>query len=118
MIFYYSGTGNSTYVARQLCAEGETLLNITQAFWDGQTTFDLKEQETVGFVFPVYFGGVPNTVRQFLANLRFTDKPGYVFAAVTCGSGPAGVGALLKKMLAKNGTPLHAVYSVKMRSPH
>lgn len=112
MIFYYSGTGNSAYAAQQLCAQGEALLSITQTFWDGQTTFELKEGEAVGFVFPVYFGGLPNTVRQLLARLRFNGTPGYVFAAVTCG--PAGVASLLKKTLAKNGTPLHAVFSVRM----
>ena len=54
MIFYFSGTGNSAWVARQL-AEGqnEELLSIAMEI-DRNKAYKLKEGEKVGFVFPVY----------------------------------------------------------------
>ena len=56
MIFYFSGTGNSAWVARQL-AEGqnEELLSIAVEI-DRNKEYKLKEGEKVGFVFSVYVG--------------------------------------------------------------
>lgn len=54
MIFYFSGTGNSAWVARQL-AEGqnEELFSIAVEI-DKNKEYKLREGEKVGFVFPVY----------------------------------------------------------------
>ena len=62
MIFYFSGTGNSAWVARQL-AEGqnEELLSIAMEI-DRNKAYKLKEGEKVGFVFP----GQRNNLRDFI----------------------------------------------------
>ena len=75
MIFYFSGTGNSAWVARQL-AEGqnEELLSIAMEI-DRNKAYKLKEGEKVGFVFPVYAWGPPKIVLRFIHQLKL-DKPG------------------------------------------
>lgn len=114
MIFYYSGTGNSAYAAQKLLGEGEALISMAQANREESFSYTPGEEEAVGFVFPVYFYGLPDTVRRFAHQVRFTRKPAYVYAVITCGGSIAGAGDLLKKYLAENGTTLRAVYSVKM----
>jgi len=60
IIYYYSGTGNSLWVARLLAAElGETKL-ISMAHMEEQHL--ASETEVVGLVFPVHIGGVPKMV--------------------------------------------------------
>ncbi len=57
MIFYFSGTGNSAWVARQLAkGQNEELLSIAMEI-DRNKAYKLKEGEKVGFVFPVYAWG-------------------------------------------------------------
>lgn len=114
MIFYFSGTGNSAYAAQKLLAEGEQLISIAQAVQEGTYTFEPAENERVGFVFPVYFYGLPDTVRTFTKQVQFASKPAYTYAVITCGGSIAGAGDRLKKALAGNGIPLRAVFSVKM----
>ena len=84
MIFYFSGTGNSAWVARRL-AEGqnEELLSIVMEIDKGKE-YKLKEGEKVGFVFPVYAWGPPEMVLRFIHQLKL-DKPGYLFFVCTCG---------------------------------
>lgn len=114
MIFYFSGTGNSEYAAKKLLNNGEQLISMANAGWDGAYTYAVDDDESVGFVFPVYFYGIPDTVRSFVKQVRFSTKPAYVYAVITCGGSIAGAGDLLKKYLAEGGTVLRGVYSVKM----
>lgn len=114
MIFYYSGTGNSEAAARKLVGDGEQLISMAKAAREESFAYTPGEEESVGFVFPVYFYGLPDTVRRFAKQVRFASKPAYVYAVITCGGSIAGAGDLLKKYLAEGGTALRAVYSVKM----
>lgn len=75
-IFYFSGTGNSESVARKLGAGGECI-NIA-ACENGSF-----EDEEIGFVFPVYCGGLPDIVRGFIEASSFSAR--YIWAVATCG---------------------------------
>ena len=114
MIFYFTGTGNSKAAADALLQNGEALISITEAKWKDTFCYTPAPGERVGFVFPVYFFGLPETVREFLSQLHFTVNPAYTYAVITCGGSIAGAGGLAAKALAKNGTALNAVYSLKM----
>lgn len=78
IIYYYSGTGNSLWVARLLAAElGETKL-ISMAHMEEQHL--ASETEVVGMVFPVHIWGVPKMVLDTLKKLD-QDPNRYFFAA-------------------------------------
>ena len=63
MIFYFSGTGNSKWIANQLSKEQkEDLVFIPDALRSGVLEFCLKEEETIGFVFPIYSWAPPEIV--------------------------------------------------------
>lgn len=87
MIFYFSGTGNSRWVANQISqAQQEDLVFIPQALRQATTTFELKEDEKVGFVFPVYSWGPPLIVLEFIKKLTLLNyQSQYVFFVCTCG---------------------------------
>lgn len=59
MIFYFSGTGNSAWAARQLARlTGDEACDITTL----TQVPDLKACQQIGFVFPVYAWGVPEAM--------------------------------------------------------
>ena len=77
MIFYFTGTGNSLYVAKKI---GGNLVSIAQAAREqGQFYHD----DVIGFVFPTYAVGIPRIVKKFVLNNRFEAE--YSFAVMTCG---------------------------------
>lgn len=80
-VLYFTGTGNSLYVARQLAgAEGETL-SIPQLMRRQQ--FDIEADE-IGIVYPIYGHMPPNMVRRFIQKARL--RAGYTFAVLTYGN--------------------------------
>lgn len=116
MIFYFSGTGNSLYAAQTLQGESrERLVDIGKTVSSREFSYELLPGEKVGFVFPVYFWGLPTIISWFIGKLKLTGAaPGYIYAVITCGSSICGADQLLRKELEKAGYRLDAVFSVKM----
>ena len=81
LIFYFTGTGNCLYVARQLADENTELLSIPQMMNQGRTDFEADE---IGLVYPIYGHMPPFMVRQFLKKARL--KADYTFAVLTFGA--------------------------------
>ena len=85
MIFYFSGTGNSAWAARQLA-------NLTED--EAYNIISLKElpdvgnAKQIGFVFPVYAWGAPEVMVDFAKKLP--QPPVFTFGVCTCG-GDAGL---------------------------
>ncbi len=104
-IFYFSTTGNSLALARELAKGlgGAELVPIPKAL--GQTAHEHAER--IGFVFPVYGWGVPRIVAEFLKGFQAEGKS-YIFAIATCGGTPARTLKELRKLLRKNGADLDA----------
>ena len=78
MIHYFTGTGNSYFIASQLA----TSLNLSlHALKEGPVE---DRDPVVGIVFPVYFGDAPDFVTDALEGLTFPGTP-YLFAVATSG---------------------------------
>lgn len=113
MIFYFSGAGNSYWVARQLTAHlGDQLVPMAE---EGSlsTSYHWKTGERVGFVFPVYAWAPPRLVLDFLARVRM-DKPEYLYFVCTCGDDTGKTADVFVKALKRRGWECHAGYSVTM----
>ena len=78
-ICYFTATGNSLYVARRI---GGRMLSIPKQM--RQDSIEI-EDDAVGIVSPVYVGGMPKMVREFLR--RADIKTDYLFYIATCGTG-------------------------------
>ena len=114
MIFYFSGTGNSLQAAQAMLAPGEKLIDMAECVWKKECSFQIAPGEPVGFVFPVYFGGLPVPVETFIDELDLPFKPSYCYGLLTCGGGPAAAGEALRARLRKRGLSLHALFTVTM----
>ena len=86
MIFYFSGCGNSRFIAESIAqALNEQLVFIPEAERKTRLEYSLAEGERVGFVFPIYSWCPPQLVLEFVQKLKFSQTPDYVWMAVTCG---------------------------------
>ena len=128
MIYYFSGTGNSLYVARHLAdALGDRLCPMTFA--------SPSDDEVIGLVFPVYGWGIPNVVEAFVRSYKASllgqssvrsgvtgedsarqsrerlDGSRYLYAVMTCGDDMGYTDKVLEKAL---GRKLDAAFSVLM----
>ena len=114
MIFYFSGTGNSYQAALAVCADGEQPLDMAKCRREGEFRFEPGADEAVGFVFPVYYGGLPTVVADFVKKLLLVRPAAYCFAVLTCGGGSYGAPEMLQKALHARGVRLDAAYTVVM----
>lgn len=116
MIFYFTGTGNSLYVAQQIAEQqNDRLISIAETGKNHTYTFTLDDNESVGFSFPVYFWGMPTIVEEFLDKVTFTNyKNHYIYAVFNCGGSIGNTDKAFKKRLSKNGYILSTSFSVFM----
>jgi len=115
MVFYFTGTGNSYAAAMQLQYRlGGRLVNITDCMQNGTYSFDIPEDEPVGIVCPVYYGGLPSIVNEFMLNLKLINRPKYLYGLLTFGGLLFGAREVFDSKLAARGYEVSAVYSVKM----
>ena len=80
LIFYFTGTGNSLYVARSLAADDTEPVSIAQAIRHESTVYQAAE---IGFVFPSYGQKAPGIVQDFIRANRF--RADYFFTVITYG---------------------------------
>ena len=82
MIFYFSATGNTRWAAELLAnATGERLVNMADN--DVPATWELSENERIGFCFPVHGWRPPMLVRRFISTLDIRNYNGnYVWHCV------------------------------------
>ena len=140
MIFYFSGTGNTKWVASQIAdAIGEELFYIPDLIRKGQYEYEWHEGERIGFCFPTHGWQPPGIVREFIRKLRMIRPPrpnghpsysgwekdtqAFCWALTTCGDNMGEAMTILNKDMAKNlqlnttdGQPLQAetLFSVIM----
>lgn len=117
MIFYFSGTGNSLWVAETLAkAQGEQLVSIAEQLQKNRPfSISIKPGEKLGFVFPIYAWAPPKIVMDFIENFKINDGgTPYTFAVCTCGD-TAGHGMeVLRTGLNKRDIKLNSGFSVFM----
>lgn len=82
IIYYFTGTGNSLYVAKQLSKniENVELRPIASAIKKDNIDINCNK---FGIIFPLYYGGVPEIVERFLQEASI--KADYIFAIATRG---------------------------------
>lgn len=116
MVYYFSGTGNSTFVATTL----SNFLNLKLSFIPEVDVKKEEPEERILLVFPVYSWGVPPLVSQFIRDLgtEFWDKVKTqglsIDCVMTCGDEVALAPEMIKKDLKEQGIELTSIWSVIM----
>ncbi|MCL2786628.1 MAG: EFR1 family ferrodoxin [Methanomassiliicoccaceae archaeon] len=114
MIFYFSGTGNSRYVAERLAALlDQQTVSISDVMRDGRTDDDRTiTDDIVGIVAPVYFFGPPTIVMDFVSEMSFNASK--AFTVLTHGGVSANASAMLRKKLTKKGVNVSHSFEIRL----
>ena len=114
MIFYFSATGNSKYVAQRIAAfTGDAIKSITECVKQQQYHFS-SDNGTVGILTPTYAWGLPSIVRDFLNELVLDEHPSYLWFLTTYGTTTGQTGRFSNEIMQEKGLSFSAYFSVKM----
>lgn len=120
MIYYFSGTGNTRWLARTLAAAlNMEAVDILQKDIDGSIycRFDMPESpdEPIGFAFPIHGWQPPKLVRRYVQALPPSVFKGrYVFAVCTCGDETGDALSIFRRELREQCIKLDFSASVQM----
>jgi len=119
-IYYFSGTGNSLAVARDIAEKTNGKLLSIPSVMDNKSI--KTDADVIGIVFPVYhatFGesGIPLVVRKFIGKLENIGSK-YLFAICTHSGIPGATIGNLDKAIKSQGGELAAGFTVKMGIPY
>ena len=109
-IYYYTGTGNSLWVAGKLAGElkDARIGSMRRAAPEGDGS------QAVGLVFPVHIWGLPHRVIDFVG--RIPAGKSYYFALAVNAGQVAGTLTQLKKLMKARGLALSAGFDIVMPS--
>ncbi len=118
MIYYFSGTRNSRYAALRLGSlTGEDVKFIAT---ENPYEQSVGNDESLGFVFPVYAWGVPPIMIDFISKLPegfisdVREKKVPVWCVATCGDETGMAIEMLRKALSQRGLKLEGAWSLIM----
>ena len=110
MILYFSGSGNSLAVARQISNKtGEQVVPLREAAGK-----DLTGEKRIGLVFPTYWLDAPIAMRELVPQLHLSAAA-YVYVVVTCGAQTNNAMWTVRRLLRKQGVKV--AYCHKIRVP-
>lgn len=115
MIFYYSGCGNSKFIAESLSnILKDKLIFIPEVDRKQHYDYALEEGESIGFIFPVYAWAPPQLVLNFIQKLKFSRTDVYTYMVVTCGDNVGMTEKIFAKAVKEIGLQLQASFCVIM----
>ncbi len=111
VIYCFSGTGNSLYVAKQIArATGAAVEIIRKSLFRKELH---RAYNCLGIVFPVYHQGLPVMVDEFVKRLGDVDV-NYLYGVSTYGDKPTLALKYLKDMLKEQNKKLDIGFAVRM----
>ena len=117
MIYYFSGTGNSKYVALKIENElNIKSISLNDMLKNNITVLDNENDDYLGFILPTYDYDIPYIIKEFVKNVDFKSikDDTFVFAIVTCGEKTGSSYISFKKLLLNRNIKLTSFYSLKM----
>lgn len=111
-IFYFSATGNSLEIARKIAKVlGDCVIKSMATKAPSEPVGG--PGESVGFIFPVFYNGLPRLVKRFIEKLHI--YPGtYCFAIANSGGTRANSLGMLEEVLFKKQMSLSYAEEIKM----
>ena len=122
MIFFFSGTGNSRWAAQHLAeAIGDEVVDLAALMYgvegvrQARFVCKLKDNERIGFCFPIHGWQPPHIVRQFWQLLDIVaEKKPYCYIVCTCGDNTGNALDIAERELRGCGLSLDAAFSLLM----
>lgn len=111
MIYYYSGCGNSRWIANEIAQSTQDKLLFIPEISETEQSI---EGQSIGFVFPIYSWAAPQVVEDFILKTQWSGTPKYVWFACTCGDEMGKTFDTFTKTLKKVGLTLNAGFCFQM----
>ena len=112
VVYYFSGTGNSYAVAREIANRIDAELTPIAAVIRSEEV--ILQPEVVGIVFPDYHSSLPNIIKRFIDKVQGLNGK-YFFGVCTYGgAGPGLTIYYLKLLVESKGGKLAAGFAVSM----
>ncbi len=111
-LYYFSGTGNSIAIVRELHKhlKDAELSPIARHLDDSEIRDDSK---VIGFIVPTYYMDIPDIVRDFTKKLSI-KKNTFVFAVIHYGVTPGRAFHSLNALLSEKGAKLNAGFGIAL----
>ena len=114
-VYYFSGTGNSLFAAREIAGKINGKLISIPSIMEQERI--ITEADVIGIVFPVYYAtndcGIPLIIGRFVKKLENLNSK-YMFAVCTHGGAPGTTIENFGKLIESHGGELAAGFTVKM----
>lgn len=121
MIYYFSATGNTRYVANLLAKElGDEAVSITDSSVDTTAVSEQKSKAESKadyypiLCFPVHGWRVPSIVEKFLKAHNLNTIEGSIYVVLTCGDDCGKTIDYLRKTASETGLSIAGAFSVQM----
>ncbi|MBU4199108.1 MAG: EFR1 family ferrodoxin [Verrucomicrobia bacterium] len=111
-LFWFSGTGNSLAIARDLAAALDNAKLVPMARVSGG---QIPAADKIGFIFPVYAFGLPGIVAEFLRKMPVNARS-YYFTVANCAGTAGAPHRQARKILHARGGCLAAGWTLFMPS--
>jgi len=109
MVYYFTGTGNSLLIAKELALLTKAkLLPVTATVGDATVS-----AEVIGVVFPIYMYNAPHIVYEFIQKIERCD---YFYIVMTMGGESGNTSRKITTKIASRGFHLKAAFSLVMPS--
>ncbi|MBO5283076.1 MAG: EFR1 family ferrodoxin [Lachnospiraceae bacterium] len=113
MVLYFSGTGNSRYVAKKIAEiSGDEIISINQRL-KAQDYSPVSSEKPLVFVGPVYAGRLPRIMDDYIRKVSFTGTKHAYFIG-TCAQTPWVTVEYVEKLCKEKGFTLLGFHSVVM----
>lgn len=113
MILYFTGTGNSEYVAKRIGKEtGDIVLNLFEKLRKEDFS-EINSKNPWVIVTPTYAWRIPNILREWLKRTNLSGNPNIYFV-MTCGGSIGNAGKYLKSLCADKGMNYFGCFEVVM----
>ena len=114
MILYFSGTGNSRYVARKIAKElNDELISLNQLIKEEKTDELTSTDKPFIFVCPTYAWRLPIVVTDFIKNTKFSGS-NKVYFIMTCGGDTGKSIKYIQKLCKYKNWQLKGMAEIKM----
>ena len=106
LVFYFTATGNSLFVARQF---SDSPISIPQELKKTELVYEADE---IGIICPDYAGAIPKIVREFVQKATF--KAPYMFSVITFGNACVNVAEYWDEFCQGQGVKMNYVRPILM----
>ena len=111
-LYYFSGTGNSIAIIRELQKHLKDIeLKPIARYLDNAEIND--DSEVMGFIVPTYYMDIPDIVKDFTKKLSI-KKDAFIFAVIHYGITPGRAFHSLHELLSENGAKLNAGFGIAL----